>query len=74
MVYTGFARSRRGPTRVRTMLKILFPLLLIPRELPAQERQVDPTWLHRYVPRLSETHIDLTIPQRQVQFAVKLHF
>ena len=42
------------------MLKILLLLLLIPCELPAQERQVDPTWLHRYVPRLSETRTDLT--------------
>jgi mannose-6-phosphate isomerase-like protein (cupin superfamily) len=42
------------------MLKVLLLLLLIPGELPAQERQVDPTWLHRYVPHLSETHIDLT--------------
>ena len=42
------------------MLKILLLLLLIPCELAAQERQVDPTWLHRYVPRLSETRIDLT--------------
>ena len=42
------------------MLKILLLLLLIPSELPAQERQVDPTWLHRYVPSLSETHVDLT--------------
>src|SRR2546423_15480365 len=42
------------------MLKILLLLLLIPCELPAQERQVDPTWLHRYVPRLNETHVDLT--------------
>jgi mannose-6-phosphate isomerase-like protein (cupin superfamily) len=42
------------------MLKILLLLLLIPCELPAQERQVDPTWLHRYVPRLGETHTDLT--------------
>src|SRR5438270_13929386 len=42
------------------MLKILLLLLLIPCELPAQERQVDPTWLHRYVPCLNETHVDLT--------------
>ena len=42
------------------MLKILLLLLLIPCELPAQERRVDPTWLHRHVPRVSETHIDLT--------------
>jgi mannose-6-phosphate isomerase-like protein (cupin superfamily) len=42
------------------MLRILLLLLLIPYELPAQERQVDPTWLHRYVPDVSQTHSDLT--------------
>jgi mannose-6-phosphate isomerase-like protein (cupin superfamily) len=42
------------------MLRILLLLLLIPCELPAQERQVDPTWLHRYVPRLNEAHSDLS--------------
>jgi mannose-6-phosphate isomerase-like protein (cupin superfamily) len=52
--------SNRGLTHAGTMLKTLLLLLLIPCELLAQERQVDPTWLHRYVPSLSETHIDLT--------------
>jgi hypothetical protein len=42
------------------MLKTLLLLLLLPCELFAQERQVDPTWLHRYAPRLNETHVDLT--------------
>jgi mannose-6-phosphate isomerase-like protein (cupin superfamily) len=42
------------------MLRILLLLLLIPCELPAQERQVDPTWLHRYVPRLNDGHSDLS--------------
>ena len=59
MVYTGFAIKSRL-TYVVTMPKILLLLLLVPCELLAQERQVDPTWLHRYVPRLSETHVDLT--------------
>jgi mannose-6-phosphate isomerase-like protein (cupin superfamily) len=59
VVYTGFAINRSS-TRLGTMLKILLLLLLVPCELPAQERRVDPTWIHRYVPRLSETHIDLT--------------
>ncbi len=35
-------------------------LLLIAFILPAQERKVDPTWLHRDVPQLSETKSDLT--------------
>ena len=59
MVYTGFAIKSRL-TYVVTMPKILLLLLLVPCELLAQERQVDATWLHRYVPRLSETHVDLT--------------
>jgi len=37
-------------------------LLLIAFVLPAQERKVDPTWLHRYVPQLSDTKSDLTSP------------
>ena len=36
-------------------------LLLVPG-LRAQERQTDPTWLHRYVPNLSETNADLASP------------
>lgn len=59
MVYTGFAIKSQVNVP-GTMLKILLLLLLIPGELPAQERQVDPTWLHRYVPDLTETQIDLT--------------
>jgi mannose-6-phosphate isomerase-like protein (cupin superfamily) len=39
----------------------LFLLLLVPG-LRAQERQTDPTWLHRYVPNLSETNADLASP------------
>lgn len=35
-------------------------LLLISTTLLAQDRKVDPTWLHRYLPRLSETKSDLT--------------
>jgi mannose-6-phosphate isomerase-like protein (cupin superfamily) len=54
------SRSNRGLNFTGTMLKILLLLLLIPCELTAQERQVDPTWLYRYVPRLSETRVDLT--------------
>ena len=35
-------------------------LLLISASLLAQDRKVDPTWLHRYLPTLSETKSDLT--------------
>ena len=35
-------------------------LLLISSSLPAQDRKVDATWLHRYVPHLSEAKSDLS--------------
>ena len=41
--------------------KLCFYLsLLISASLWAQDRTVDPTWLHRYVPHLSETKTDLS--------------
>ena len=40
-------------------LKTLLLSLLIASELLAQERKVDATWLHRYVPGLSEAGGDL---------------
>jgi len=40
-------------------LKTLLLSLLIASGLLAQERRVDATWLHRYIPRLSETGGDL---------------
>ena len=39
-------------------MTILLCLLLIASDLLAQNRLVDPTWLHRYVPGMSETGID----------------
>src|ERR1035437_10279674 len=39
---------------------LLFLLLLIPANLPAQDRTVDATWLHRYLPRLNGTGADLS--------------
>jgi mannose-6-phosphate isomerase-like protein (cupin superfamily) len=39
---------------------ILLSGLLISANLSAQDRSVDPTWLHRYLPRLSETKADLS--------------
>jgi mannose-6-phosphate isomerase-like protein (cupin superfamily) len=47
-------------------LKTLLVLLLLSLNLLAQDwkidRKIDPTWLHRYVPHLSETRADLTSP------------
>ena len=39
---------------------LLFILLFMSANLPAQERTVDATWLHRFVPRLNETKMDLS--------------
>jgi mannose-6-phosphate isomerase-like protein (cupin superfamily) len=41
-----------------TKLTILLFLLLIASDLLAQDRIVDPTWLHRYVPGMSEAGSD----------------
>ncbi|HEX6804438.1 MAG TPA: cupin domain-containing protein [Terriglobales bacterium] len=42
---------------------LLFPLLLwLTPALPAGDRKVDPTWLHRYVPQLNDRQVDLTSP------------
>ena len=43
-------------------MKTLLLLLLLAPNLLAQDRTIDPTWLHRYVPRLSETRADLASP------------
>ena len=42
------------------MKKLLLFLLIMARGLGAQEHPVDPTWLHRYVPDLTETKVDLS--------------
>ena len=44
----------------KTFTNLLFLLLLASVKLPAQDRTVDPTWLHRFVPRLVETKVDLS--------------
>ena len=44
------------------MKKLLLFFLLLAHGLRAQKRQTDPTWLHRYVPDLSETKAGLTSP------------
>lgn len=42
------------------MKKLLLLALLFAHGLRAQDRKVDPTWLHRYVPDLAETNSDLS--------------
>jgi mannose-6-phosphate isomerase-like protein (cupin superfamily) len=44
----------------RTFNHLLLLPLLMPVKLPAQDRTIDPTWLHRYVPSLKESHADLS--------------
>jgi mannose-6-phosphate isomerase-like protein (cupin superfamily) len=43
-------------------VKKLLLLLALAQGLRAQEHPVDPTWLHRYVPDLAETKVDLSSP------------
>jgi mannose-6-phosphate isomerase-like protein (cupin superfamily) len=43
-----------------TLKKLLLFAVLLTQCLRAQDRPVDPTWLHRYVPDLAETKADLT--------------
>ena len=42
------------------MSRTLIFLLLISAMVAAQDRTVDPTWLHRYLPNVSETQADLS--------------
>lgn len=52
--FTKEAAYRRH-AEAETALRHLLLLLLISSSLLAQDRKIDPTWLHRYLPRLSET-------------------
>jgi mannose-6-phosphate isomerase-like protein (cupin superfamily) len=52
-------QSKSGAPNVK---KLLLFFLLLAHGLRSQERQTDPTWLHRYVPDLSETKAGLTSP------------
>jgi mannose-6-phosphate isomerase-like protein (cupin superfamily) len=42
------------------VLRLLPLALLLAPQLKAEEREVDPTWLHRYLPQLSYADVDLT--------------
>ena len=46
----------------QTLQNVLFLWVLTSATLPAQERTVDPTWLHRFVPSAVETKADLSSP------------
>jgi len=51
----------------RRPVKILLFALLLVQGLRAQDRPIDPTWLHRFVPNLTETKTDLTSPSCHYQ-------
>ena len=48
------------PTCAGINLKILWLVLLISCDLWAQDRKVDPTWLHRYLPQLNTANVGLS--------------
>jgi mannose-6-phosphate isomerase-like protein (cupin superfamily) len=52
---TKFDRASAG-----TSLRLVLLLIVLASELAAQDRQVDPTWLRRYVPQVSEARVDFT--------------
>ena len=49
-------------TRGRSTWRILWLLLLVVPAVRAENWEIDPTWLHRYVPRLNYGAADLTSP------------
>ncbi|HKW17602.1 MAG TPA: cupin domain-containing protein [Terriglobales bacterium] len=54
--------NKGGPARALLLFKIPLLLFLVVPTVRAQTRQVDPTWLHRYVPQIKDTQLDLTSP------------
>lgn len=46
----------------KTFKNVLFLLVMISASLWAQDRTVDPTWLHRFVPNLAQSKADLSSP------------
>jgi mannose-6-phosphate isomerase-like protein (cupin superfamily) len=50
------ARARTARVSLRTLLLLLLSAL----QVLAQERKVDPTWLHRHVPHLKDANASLT--------------
>jgi mannose-6-phosphate isomerase-like protein (cupin superfamily) len=52
---------QRSRARLANMPKLLpFLLLVTSSYVAAQDRTVDPTWLHRYVPQMNETKADMS--------------
>jgi len=58
-----YTTSRMDEHDWRFSATTIFCLLLVTcfsSQLPAQERQVDPTWLHRFVPEVGDAHVALS--------------
>ncbi len=55
LCYTSFHDNHHRRAEAETTLRYLPLLLLLSFNVLAQERKVDPTWLHRYLPHVSET-------------------
>jgi mannose-6-phosphate isomerase-like protein (cupin superfamily) len=52
--------NKGGATRAQALFGIPLFLLLLAPLMRAETRQVDPTWLHGYVPALKDSQIDLS--------------
>jgi mannose-6-phosphate isomerase-like protein (cupin superfamily) len=51
--------AKGAAPRALSLFKIVPVLFLLAAALSAQNRKVDPTWLHRYVPQLKDSELDL---------------
>jgi mannose-6-phosphate isomerase-like protein (cupin superfamily) len=61
--YTKKLAIEKGDrTRGRSTSRIVWLLFLVATTLRAENWKIDPTWLHRYVPRLNYVSADLTSP------------
>lgn len=54
--------KKGASTRAQLLFGIPLLLLSLAPALQAQTSQVDPSWLHRYVPTIKETPVDLSAP------------
>src|SRR5690242_2763197 len=52
--------NKGGAIRAQALFGIPLFLLLLAPLLRAETRQVDPSWLHRYVPALKDSQIDVS--------------
>src|SRR6266567_2525140 len=62
VIYDRLTGKSVGAPLVGNKSRILPLLLIIAANLSAQDRKVEATWLHRYVPSLNEANRDLSSP------------